>query len=87
MPSFSVFFFWDTYGLNVVVFNIIPEVSEVVLIYFLFFPLYFVYFHYFVFYLNSLAVSYKNSAIPFLGIYPSELKTYIHTKMFIQIYS
>ena len=28
----SVFFFWDTYDSNVVAFNIVPEVSEVVLI-------------------------------------------------------
>ena len=37
-----VFFFWDSYDLNVGVFNIVPEVSEIVLISFnsfFFFPL------------------------------------------------
>ena len=37
MTSFFVFFFSDTYGLNVGAFNIVPEVSKVVLISFLFF--------------------------------------------------
>ena len=32
MPFLFVFFFWDSYDLNVGVFNIVPEVSEVVLI-------------------------------------------------------
>ena len=32
MAFLFVFFFWDSYDLNVGVFNIIPEVSEVVLI-------------------------------------------------------
>jgi len=37
-----VFFFWDSYDSNVVAFNIVPEVSEIVLISFnsfFFFPL------------------------------------------------
>ena len=41
-------FFWDSYDLNVGAFDIVPEVSEVVLIsfnFFLFFPLCFIYFH------------------------------------------
>ena len=32
MSFLFVFFFWDSYGLNVGAFNIVPEVSEVVLI-------------------------------------------------------
>ena len=32
MPFLFVFFFWDTYDSNVGMFNIVPEVSEVVLI-------------------------------------------------------
>ena len=43
------FFSWDSYGLNVAPLNVIPEVSETVLIsfYSLFFiPLYFSYFHF-----------------------------------------
>ena len=35
MPFLFIFFFWDTYDLNVGAFNIAPEVSEVVLISFL----------------------------------------------------
>ena len=51
MPFLFVFF-WDTYDLNVGAFNIVLEVSEVVLISFnsfLFFPLCFIYFHHSVF--------------------------------------
>ena len=32
MPFLFVFFFWDSYDLNVGAFNIVPEVSEIVLI-------------------------------------------------------
>ena len=32
MPFLFVFFFWDSYDSNISVFNIVPEVSEVVLI-------------------------------------------------------
>ena len=32
MPFLSVFFFWDSYDLNIGTFNIFPEVSEIVLI-------------------------------------------------------
>ena len=32
MPFLFVFFFWDTYNLNVGTFSIVPELSEVVLI-------------------------------------------------------
>ena len=42
MAFLFVFFFWDSYNSNVRVFNIVPEVSEVVLISFnsfFFFPL------------------------------------------------
>ena len=48
MPFLFVFF-WDSYDSNVGAFNIVPEVSEVVLIsfnsFFKFFPLCFIYFH------------------------------------------
>ena len=47
--------FWDSYDSNVVVFNIVPEVSEVVLISFnsfFFFPLCFIYFHHSIFHLT-----------------------------------
>ena len=48
MPFLFVFFFWDIYDSNVGAFNIVPEVSEVVLISFnsfIFIPLCFIYFH------------------------------------------
>ena len=37
MPFLFVFFFWDSYDSNVGAFNIVPEVSEVVLISFNYF--------------------------------------------------
>ena len=37
MPFLFVFFFWDTYDLNVGMFNIVLEVSEVVISFFSFF--------------------------------------------------
>ena len=55
MVFLFVFFFWDSSDLNVGVFNIVPEVSEVVLIpldSFLFFPLCFIYFYHSIFYLT-----------------------------------
>ena len=55
MVFLFVFFFWDSYDLNVGVFNIVPEVSEVVLISFnsfFFFPLCFIYFYHSTFYLT-----------------------------------
>jgi len=48
MSFLFVFFCWDSYGLNVGAFNIVPEVSEVVLISFysfFFFPFCFIYFY------------------------------------------
>src|SRR5574342_985432 len=51
---FLFVFFWDSYDLNVGAFNIVPEVSEVVLIsfnFFFFFPLCFIYFHHSIFHL------------------------------------
>ena len=40
MAFLFIFFFWDSYDSNVGAFNIVPEVSEVVLIFLkLFFPL------------------------------------------------
>ena len=53
MAFLFVFFFWDSYDMNVGAFDIVPEVSEVVLISFdsfFFFPLCFIYFHHFIFY-------------------------------------
>ena len=47
-----VVFFWDSYDSNVGVFNIVAEVSEIVLISFnsfFFFPLCFIYFHHSIF--------------------------------------
>ena len=55
MVFLFVFFFWDSYDLNVGVFNIVSEVSEVVLISFnsfFFFRLCFIYFHHSVFHLT-----------------------------------
>ena len=55
MVFLFVFFFWDSYDSNVGVFNIVPEVSEVVLISFnsfFFFPLCFIYFYHSIFYLT-----------------------------------
>ena len=48
MVFLFVFFFWDSYDLNVEAFNIVPDVSEVVLISFnsfFFFPVCFIYFY------------------------------------------
>ena len=39
-PFLFLLFFWDTYNLNVCVFNVVPEVSEIVLISFHSFILY-----------------------------------------------
>ena len=50
-----VFFFWDSYDLNVGAFNIVPEVSEFVFISFnsfFFFPLCFIYLHHSIFHLT-----------------------------------
>ena len=55
MVFLFVFFFWDSYDSNVGVFNIVPEVSEIVLISFnsfFFFPLCFIYFYHSIFYLT-----------------------------------
>ena len=37
--AFLFAFFWDSYDSNIAAFNIVPEVSEAVLIYFISFPL------------------------------------------------
>ena len=55
MPFLFVFFFWDSYDSNVEGFNIVPEVSEVVLIAFnsfFVFLLYVIYFHHSIFHLT-----------------------------------
>ena len=36
---------------------------------------------------DSLAASYKNSAISLLGTYPNEVKTYIHTKTCVLMFT
>ena len=70
-PFFFVFFFWDSYGLNVGAFDIVPEVSEVVLISFhsfSFFPLCFTYLHHCIFHLT-----YPISASVILLLVPSRV--------------
>ena len=55
MDFLFAFFFWDSYDLNLGAFNIVPEVSEVVLIsfiFFYFFSLCFIYFHHSIFHLT-----------------------------------
>ena len=57
IPFLFLFFFWDPYNSNVDAFDIVPEVSEIVLSYFHSF--YFIlpfrsYFHYFIFQLTDL---------------------------------
>ena len=55
MAFLFVFFFWDFYDSNVGVFDIVPEVSEVIFISFnsfFFFPFCFIYFHHSIFYLT-----------------------------------
>ena len=57
MAFLFVFFLWDSYDLNVGAFNIVPEVSEVVLIsfnsfFFFFLFLCFTYFHHSIFHLT-----------------------------------
>ena len=66
MVFLFVFFFWDSYDLNVGVFNIVPEVSEIVLISFnsfLFYPLSFIYFYHSIFYLTYLIFSLRYSTV------------------------
>ena len=52
---FLFVFFWDSYDSNVGAFNIVPEVSEMVLISLnsFFFPLWFIYFYHSIFYLTN----------------------------------
>jgi len=53
---FLFLFLWDSYDSNVVVFNIVLEVSEIVLIsfnLFFFFPLCFIYFYHSIFYFTN----------------------------------
>ena len=55
MAFLFVFFFWDSYDLNVGVYNIVPEVPEVVFIYFnsvFFLNLCFIYFYHSIFHLT-----------------------------------
>ena len=71
MAFLFVFFFWDSCDSNVGVFDIVPEVSEVVLIslnYFFFFPLCFIYFHHSIFHLT-----YPTSASVILLLVPSRV--------------
>ena len=56
MVFLFVFFFWDSYDSNVGAFNIVLEVSEIVLISFnsfFFFPLLFIYFYHSILYLTN----------------------------------
>ena len=56
MVFLFVFFFWNSYDSNIGAFNIVPEVSEIVLISFnsfFFFPLCFIYFYHSIFYLTN----------------------------------
>ena len=75
-----VFFFWDSYDSNVGSFNIVPEVSEFVLISFnsfFFFPLCFIYFYHSNFYLTNptstsiilLLVSFRVLFISFIALF------------------
>ena len=54
MPFLLVFFFWDTYDSNVGAFNVVPEVSEIVVISFnsFSFPLCLIYFYHSFFHLS-----------------------------------
>jgi len=55
LTAFLIVFFWHSYDLNVGAFDIVPEVSEVVLIsfnYFFFFPLCFTYLYHSIFHLT-----------------------------------
>ena len=52
---FLFVFFWESYDSNIGAFNIVPEVSEIVLVSFnsfLFFPFCFIYFYHSIFYLT-----------------------------------
>ena len=63
---FLFVFFWDSYNSNVGVFNIIPEVSEIVLIsfnLFFFFPLCFIYFYLSIFYLTNFIFCLRYSTV------------------------
>ena len=69
MPFLFIFFFWDSYDLNVGTFYIVPEVSEVVLSSFnsfLFFPLCFIYFHHSIFHLTYPIFCLNYSTVGFL---------------------
>ena len=66
MAFLSVFFFWGSYDSNVGAFDIVPEVSEFVLISFIsffFFPLCFIYFHCSIFCLSYSTVGSLQSAL------------------------
>jgi len=66
--SWSLFFFlfWDSYDSNIGAFNIVPEVSEIVLISFnsfFFFPFWFIYFYHSIFYLTNLIFCFRYSTV------------------------
>ena len=70
MAFLFVFFFWDSYDSSVGAFNIVTEVSEVVLISFnsfFFFPLCFIYFH------HSFTSLILSSASAILLLFPSRV--------------
>jgi len=67
-----VFFFWDSYDSNVGAFNIVPEVSDIVLISFnsfYFFPLCFIYFYHSIFYLTYSLFCLHYSTVGFLRVF------------------
>ena len=65
-PFFFSFFFWDPYNLNVVAFDIVPEVSETILSSFhsfYFILLFKSYFHHFIFQLTDSFFCFRYSAV------------------------
>ena len=68
MVFLFVFFFWDSYDSNVGAFNIVLEVSEIVLISsnsFFFFPLWFIYFYHSIFYFTNPIFCLRYSTVGF----------------------
>ena len=74
IPFPFLFFFWDPYNSNVGVLNVVPEVSETVLIYFysfFFIPLCFSYFQHSIFqltYLFCLILLLVSSSVAFISL-------------------
>ena len=82
-----VVFYWDTYDSNVGVFNIVPEVSEVVFIsFYYFFPLCFIYFQHYTTLLILSSASVILLLVPFRVILISVIALFITDQLFF-IYS